>query len=94
MSPDQIQATQLLGKAVLETIQECGTLGAPSGPIYAALMSKGISLSIYQQLIASLARNCLISESSEHLLTITPEGETFLVSLKKKFSNSNAIEIK
>jgi predicted methyltransferase len=86
MTPSQINAAQLLGKAVLETIEESGSLGAPSGVLYAALSSKGVSLSIYQQMIASMGKNGFVTES-DHCLHITKVGKEFLTKLKIKFDH-------
>ena len=41
------ETLQRLGLAVLETVQESGQMGAPSGHLYAALMVHGATLSHY-----------------------------------------------
>ena len=52
--------------AVAETIREVGE--APSGTIYAALMSHGCTMSQYEAIIGTLTRAGLVRETSAHLL--------------------------
>jgi hypothetical protein len=87
MNPQQIEAAQRIGKLVLETINELKPLGAPSGVLYAGLMTAGCSKSQYDSLIDSLARNGLITNNEDHCLHITSQGETFLGKLQAKFSS-------
>lgn len=49
-----LEALLQLSKAVIETVQEAGDQGAPSGVLYAALMTAGLSLEQYERLMAIL----------------------------------------
>ena len=60
-----VQAAMLMIDAVGEAIQSLGEI--PSGPLYAMLMSSGMTLTIYQGIIANLKRIGLVSESN-HVL--------------------------
>lgn len=82
MTPQQIRAAQRIGKALLDTISETAPLGAPSGPMYAALAANGCSLSQYQSITVSMIRNGLVTaEEDEHgepvLFHITAKGDEF-----------------
>jgi len=46
--------------AVLETIKEVGSMGAPGGHIYAALMAQGITLEQYEQIMNVLVNSKLV----------------------------------
>ena len=52
----QQQAINTVVRAVLETIQEMGTDGAPSGVLFAALQTQGCTLSQFQSLMGALER--------------------------------------
>jgi hypothetical protein len=54
--------------AICETVIEAGEQGAPSGVVYAALNSYGISLDLYNAILSTLKDAKLIKES-HHLLT-------------------------
>jgi hypothetical protein len=45
--------TELL-KIIVEAVKDMGTMGAPSGPMYAALMSTGMTLDQYQTIMDGL----------------------------------------
>ena len=47
-------AAQILVDSVLAAVREIGTLGLPSGPLYAILASRGVSLATYQLLMDAL----------------------------------------
>lgn len=67
------QANRILS-AILTTISEAGAAGAPSGSMYAALMSTGVDLDTYQTLI-QIASTCgLIVVSRSHVVTLTAKG--------------------
>ena len=52
MNPEQaVQAVRQIATIIEETAGEAGPLGAPSGVVYAALMSVGISLDMYQAIL-------------------------------------------
>jgi hypothetical protein len=66
------QLATLLAAMVLETVSETqGTFGTPSGPMYAALMSRGISLNDYQALIDGLVASGFLTQSGSCLLKTT-----------------------
>lgn len=88
MTPDQIKVAQTVGLALLDTIAEQGSLGAPSGPMYAALMHKGCTLTQYNSIIGGLLRNQLVTADLDEtetpvLLHITERGEEFRAKLAK-----------
>ncbi len=68
-------ATQMAGSleviaAVAEAIRELGEV--PSGKLYSILMGSGISLSSYTNIIATLKRAELVSESAHVLRWVGP----------------------
>jgi DNA-binding IscR family transcriptional regulator len=63
---DATKALYIL-KAVADAIKELGTV--PSGDLYAHLMRHGISLEVYEKIIARLRDDGLIFVSSGHLIT-------------------------
>ena len=56
MTPQQAKALKLIVTSVVDTVRESGDMGAPSGPMYAALMSQGCTLNQYQSLMGALVR--------------------------------------
>lgn len=65
MTPEQIKAVQALAAVIEETVNESGPWGAPSGVMYAALMSKGVSLQVYQQITGMLVKMGRIRQSGD-----------------------------
>ena len=65
-TPNQAKALIALCEIILETVQESPD-GAPSGVIYAALMSIGISLAQYEALVDVLVKSGRITRSG-HVL--------------------------
>jgi hypothetical protein len=51
----QFQALRALCDAIIETVGEAGTLGAPAGPMYAALMGQ-LSLHQFEQVMDGLVK--------------------------------------
>jgi hypothetical protein len=49
-----------IAKAVVETVQEAGATGAPSGILYAALMTRGFTIETFERLMALLVRTGLV----------------------------------
>jgi hypothetical protein len=82
MTIEQIRAAQKIGLSVLETIEEAGALGAPSGAIYAALMTQGCSLNQYQSLMAPLERRGFITLEGD-CYTLNASGSVFIQQLRK-----------
>lgn len=54
-TPEQIQAIRAIAKALLETVEEMREQGAPSGPMYAAVMHR-LSLDQYTQFMSGLVK--------------------------------------
>lgn len=52
----QNEAIRRIADAIVESVREAGELGAPSGIVYAALMSYGMSLDTYHQFIGVLVK--------------------------------------
>ena len=78
----EIRAAQRIGLIVMETIIDADEMGAPSGLLYAALMSKGCSLSQYQSLMAPLERRGFVTLSGDCYHS-TPAGVEFAAKLRK-----------
>lgn len=56
-SPEQLRAVAALADAIVEAVRAGGTLGAPGGVIYAALMGKpGWTLDRHVSFMAALVR--------------------------------------
>ena len=70
---EQTKALRAIGHAILESIAAAGSLGAPSGVLYSALMAHGCRLSQYQSIMAGLERAGLVSQSA-HCYTLTGAG--------------------
>jgi len=81
MTTEQIKTAQTIGLAVLESIESAGELGAPSGVIYAGLMSQGCTLSQYTSLMAPLERRGFVCLDGD-CYTITQQGKDFMGRLK------------
>lgn len=90
MTKDQIRAAQRIGLSVLEVIEEAGELGAPSGPMYAALNAQGCSLSQYQSLMGTLQSRGFVTLQSD-CYTLTPEGLKFKEQLKATLAKLSAV---
>jgi hypothetical protein len=54
MTIEQIKVLRAIGDVIVEAVAESGKLGAPGGPIYAALMPMGITLEQYEGIMAGL----------------------------------------
>ncbi|MDP2000154.1 MAG: hypothetical protein Q8K22_11255 [Rhodoferax sp.] len=81
MNNEQIRLAQRLGLAVLESIQEAGELGAPSGVLYAALLHTGCSLNQFQSLMRPLeSRGFVVLE--DDCYTISESGGAFITRLR------------
>lgn len=53
---EQLLALRKVADAIIDTVKQAGSLGAPSGPMYAALMTQGCSLNQYQAIMGGLVR--------------------------------------
>jgi hypothetical protein len=64
-------------RIVMETIVEAGDLGAPSGPLYAALMTQGCTYQQYTELMDGLTWVGLL-RLSHHCYHATEKGRQFV----------------
>lgn len=85
MTPQEIHSAQQVGLAVLETAQQAGDDGAPSGVLFAALQAHGCTLSQFQSLMESLERKRFVLLRGL-VYTMTPAGEDFTRTLKRVLS--------
>jgi len=65
LNPQQAAALRMIVSAVLETIQQAGPLGAPGGHLYAALMTRGCTLSQFESLMGALVRTGRVEKRGE-----------------------------
>ena len=56
LTPEQIKAIRAICDAVVYAVRAGGSLGAPGGVIYAALMGQGCTLSQFESLMSGLVR--------------------------------------
>lgn len=82
MTPTQIRTAQTIGLAVMETIQESGTLGAPSGVLFAAMQAQGCTLQQFESLMGPMLRKGFV-ELDALCYTITEAGTTFIADLRR-----------
>ena len=54
MTIEQITALRSIARAIIETVQQSGPLGAPGGHLYAALMAQGCTLNQFEQIMSGL----------------------------------------
>ena len=51
---DKVEAMASLYAIIVEAVKDMGPMGAPSGPMYAALMTTGMTLDQYQTIMDGL----------------------------------------
>jgi hypothetical protein len=73
MNAQQLAALRLAIDCILEAAEMGGSLGAPSGVVYAAMSAHGMSLSSYQSLLDALQRAGKI-EVSDHCIYLPKVG--------------------
>jgi len=56
MTVQQMLALKQVADAIIESVKECGSSGAPAGPMYAALMSRGCTLEQFEQIMSGLVK--------------------------------------
>jgi len=56
LTPEQIQAIQAVANAIIDSVKAAGSIGAPGGVIYAALMGHGMNLSQFTSIMDALVR--------------------------------------
>src|ERR1700676_465190 len=62
MTPDQIKAVREIASVFIEAVKAGGTLGAPAGVMYAAVMDK-LTLNQFQSIMATLVRAGKVRQS-------------------------------
>lgn len=88
MTPQQqIAAVQRIGLAVLETIAESGSTGAPGGVIYAALQAQGATYSQFESLMSGMVKTGMVTLEDD-CYQITEPGRVFINKLKAKFAGT------
>lgn len=58
-TPQQIEAASLAVLAVVEAFKDAGPMGLPAGPLFAVLLTQGISLSQFNEIMSAL-ENCKV----------------------------------
>lgn len=54
-----------IATAILETVKEAGPMGAPGGVLYLALMSVGISLSLFETIMSVLVKTGKVTKRGQ-----------------------------
>jgi len=67
---NQQKAVVAVIAAVFDTIKEVGPQGAPEGPLYAALMGHGCTLSQFQSIVGILVRAGKVRQSGHVLYAV------------------------
>jgi len=76
MTDSERNATRYLCAAVIQACAGFNGMGAPGGHLYAALMSAGITLAQFYQVMGSLQRLDMVTRSGE-CYTATAKGRAF-----------------
>ena len=74
---------------ILETVAEVGEMGAPEGPMYAAMMGK-VTLEEYAA-IRDMAVQVGLVTRSNHQLFITPKGNDTVAKIAKHRAEQGAV---
>ena len=64
MTIEQIKVLGEIIRSIVQTVKECPD-GAPAGPMYAALMSQGCTLSQFESLMGGLVRAGKLRKSGD-----------------------------
>lgn len=83
------KARVALTAVVLTTVADAGAQGLPNGPLLTQLMGAGVETEEYMTVLEALKRTDLIKESN-HVLTITKEGELQAKRLDKALGSGDA----
>lgn len=75
----------IVGHAVLEAIEAAGDDGAPSGVLYAGLMTGQVSVNYYQQMMGSLQRKEMVTNEGD-VYFLTERGKAFSKTLAAKLA--------
>jgi len=82
---DTINKLQIVGLAVLESIEQAGDLGAPAGILFAAMQAHGASLNQFQSIMRGLTEAGKVCMEGE-CYHLTQSGRQFIEILQHKFS--------
>ena len=63
------KAIRAIADAIVESVAEAGSMGAPSGIVYAALNSFGVNLETYQRFISALVNAGRLEQRGNLLFT-------------------------
>lgn len=86
----QLEGLQRLGLGVLEAVEEAGVMGAPGGPLYAAMMSAGASLQQFQSFMGTLTSKGMLTLDETECYHMTDAGRAFKAKLEAKFGAAPA----
>jgi hypothetical protein len=70
MTTQELKAIHFVCDAITDAVRAAGSLGAPGGVIYAALMAHGISLSQYNQFMSALVGAGKLRRSGDLYYTV------------------------
>jgi hypothetical protein len=56
MTEQQKQAVRMIGAYIVDSVRVAGSMGAPGGTLYAALMAHGCTLEQFESLMGALVR--------------------------------------
>ena len=72
MTDTQKQLLRKIAEAIIESVREAGPMGAPAGPMYAALMSYGFSLDNFEQIMSGLVAAKMLRKSGHLYFAVNP----------------------
>lgn len=70
LTAQQAQALKLIVESIIEAVAAAGSLGAPGGVIYAALMQYGCSLNQYESIMSALVRAGKLRKQGDLYFTV------------------------
>lgn len=65
LTETQSSLLRKIGVAIVETVKEAGTQGTPAGPLYAALMTTGMSLEQFEHIMSALVAGKMLRKSGQ-----------------------------
>jgi hypothetical protein len=65
MTEVQAKLLHKVATAIVETVKETGTQGAPGGPLYAALMTTGMTLEQFEGIMNGLVTAKMLRKSGQ-----------------------------
>lgn len=82
LNRDQLVAVARISIAVLDSVEEAGEIGAPAGPLYAAMQAQGATLSQFQSLMGTLTRPAYLALEDDCYFT-PPKTAAFKATLQR-----------